>query len=126
MKYIPVNIIVIHSRSLRAGHQLGQRVRRLQAKRFQDRLNDPTKHWKFSYLDYNERSYWKDYTSAYEDALERTSTDKAPWYIVPSNHPWFRDLVVSQAIVNSLEDLGMKYPKLDRAKAGVAAARESS
>ena len=91
-----------------------------QAKRFQDRLDDPTKHWKFSYLDYNERSYWKDYTRAYEDALEKTSTDRAPWYIVPSDHPWFRDLVVSQAIVEALESLGMKYPKLDTAKAGMA------
>jgi len=87
-----------------------------QAKRFQDRLDDPTKHWKFSYLDYNERSYWKDYTRAYEDALERTSSEWAPWYIVPSNHPWFRDLVVSQAIVKSLEDLSMRYPKLDTSK----------
>jgi PPK2 family polyphosphate:nucleotide phosphotransferase len=97
-----------------------------QARRFQDRLNDPTKHWKFSYLDYNERSYWKDYTRAYEDALEKTSTKAAPWYVVPSNHAWFRDLVVSQAIVNSLEGLGMKYPKLDAAKAGVAAGAKHS
>ena len=92
-----------------------------QARRFQDRLKDPTKHWKFSYLDYNERSYWKDYTRAYEDALGRTSTDYAPWYVVPSNHPWFRDLVVSHAIVKSLQGMGMKYPKLDAAKAGMAA-----
>ena len=97
-----------------------------QAKRFQDRLDDPTKHWKFSYLDYNERSYWKDYTRAYEDALEKTSAEWAPWYIDPSNHPWFRDLLVSQAIASSLEELGMKYPKLDAAKAGVAAGGEPS
>ena len=97
-----------------------------QAKRFQDRLKDPTKHWKFSFLDFNERPYWKDYTTAYEDALEKTSTDQAPWYIIPSDHPWFRDLVVSQAIVKSLEDLGMKYPKLDKAKAEMAAREESS
>ena len=97
-----------------------------QAKRFLARLDDPTKHWKFSYLDYNERSYWKDYTAAYEDALERTSTDFAPWYIIPSNHPWLRDLMVSQAIVNALETLKMKYPKLDSAKAGMAAGKEPS
>jgi len=94
--------------------------RKTQAKRFQDRLDDPTKHWKFSYLDYNERAYWKDYTRAYEDALEKTSTDWAPWYIVPSDHPWFRDLVVSQAIVTSLEGMNMKYPRLDTRKAGMA------
>ncbi len=97
-----------------------------QARRFQDRLKDPTKHWKFSYLDYNERSYWRDYTGAYEDALEKTSTGFAPWYVVPSDHAWFRDLVVSQAIVKTLEDLGMKYPKLDTAKAGMAASGKPS
>jgi PPK2 family polyphosphate:nucleotide phosphotransferase len=97
-----------------------------QAKRFQDRLDDPTKHWKFSYLDYNERSYWKDYTTAYEEALEKTSTEWAPWYIVPSDHAWFRDLVVSEAIVKSLEDLDMKYPKLDTSKAGFASGGEPS
>ena len=100
--------------------------RKEQAKRFQDRLRDPTKHWKFSYLDYNERSYWKEYTRAYEEALERTSTDTAPWYIVPSDHPWFRDLVVSEAIVKTLEGLKMKYPRLDTSKADMAAGREPS
>lgn len=97
-----------------------------QAKRFQDRLDDPTKHWKFSYLDYNERSYWKDYTTAYEEALEKTSTEWAPWFIVPSDHAWFRDLVVSQAIMKSLEDMGMKYPKLDASKAGMASGKGST
>ena len=97
-----------------------------QAKRFQDRLKDPTKHWKFSYLDYNERSYWKDYTRAYEDALEKTSTEFAPWFVVPSNHAWFRDLVVSQVVVETLESLGMRYPKLDPEKAGFAADRVST
>jgi len=100
--------------------------KKTQAKRFQDRLDDPTKHWKFSYLDYNERSFWKDYTLAYEDALGKTSTEWAPWYIVPSDHPWFRDLVVSQTIVAALEGMNMKYPKLDKAKAEFAAKRESS
>jgi len=91
-----------------------------QAKRFQDRLKDPTKHWKFSYLDYNERFYWKDYMHAYEEVLERTSTEFAPWYIVPSNHPWFRDLLVSRVVVDALESLGMRYPKLDPQKAALA------
>ena len=96
-----------------------------QARRFQDRLDDPTKHWKFSFLDYNERKYWSDYMNAYEDALERTSTDESPWYIIPSDHAWYRDLVVSQAVVEALEGLGMRYPKLDPGKAGFAAGRES-
>lgn len=94
-----------------------------QARRFQERLDDPTKHWKFSYLDYNERSYWRDYTKAYEDAIQKTSTDDAPWYVVPSNHSWFRDLVVSQAVEESLEGLGMRYPTLDPGKAGLAAGK---
>ena len=94
-----------------------------QAKRFQDRLDDPTKHWKFSYLDYNERAYWKDYMRAYEDALERTSTESAPWYVVPSNHPWFRDLVVSQVVVEALESLGMRYPRLNPGKAALVAGK---
>jgi len=97
-----------------------------QARRFQERLDDPTKHWKFSYLDYAERKYWKDYTKAYEDALEKTSTERAPWYVVPSDHAWFRDLVVSQTIVASLEGFDMKYPKLDAAKASLAAGEEST
>jgi len=95
-----------------------------QAKRFKDRLTDSTKHWKFSYLDYSERAFWNDYTRAYEDALGKTSTHEAPWYVVPSNHPWFRDLVVSLAIVKSLEDMGMKYPKLDRSKVAMATGRD--
>jgi PPK2 family polyphosphate:nucleotide phosphotransferase len=91
-----------------------------QARRFQERLSDPTKHWKFSYLDYSERKYWKDYTKAYEEAIEKTSTAEAPWYVVPSDHAWYRDLVVSQAIVEALEGLKMRYPKLDKAKADLA------
>jgi PPK2 family polyphosphate:nucleotide phosphotransferase len=99
--------------------------RKEQARRFQDRLDDPTKHWKFSYLDYNERAYWKDYMRAYEDALERTSTESAPWYVVPSNHPWFRDLVVSEVVVEALDALGMRYPKLSPGKAALATGRAS-
>ena len=99
--------------------------KKTQAKRFQDRLDDPTKHWKFSYLDYNERSYWKDYTRAYEDALAKTSTDRAPWYIVPSDHPRFSDLVVSEAVVEALDGLGMKYPRLDAAKREFAAGKSA-
>ncbi len=91
-----------------------------QAKRFQDRLKDPTKHWKFSYLDYNERAFWKQYMAAYEEAVEKTTTDAAPWYVVPSNHGWFRDLLVSQVVLDTLEGLHMHYPKLDAAKAGMA------
>jgi PPK2 family polyphosphate:nucleotide phosphotransferase len=95
-----------------------------QANRFQARLEDPTKHWKFSYLDYNERSYWKEYVSAYDEAIERTSTDRAPWFVIPSDHGWFRDLVVSQAILSGLQGLDMKYPKLDKSKLKLVPAKE--
>ena len=94
--------------------------RKEQARRLQDRLKDPTKHWKFSHLDYDERPHWKEYMRAYEDALERTSTESAPWYVVPSDHAWFRDLVVSQLVVEALEGLGMHYPRLDSKKAALA------
>jgi len=87
-----------------------------QAKRLKDRLKDPTKQWKFSFLDYDERPYWKEYTEAYEEAIEKTTTDEAPWYVVPSDHAWFRDLVVAQRILTGLQGLDMKYPKLDRSK----------
>ncbi|HEV2225823.1 MAG TPA: PPK2 family polyphosphate kinase, partial [Nitrososphaerales archaeon] len=87
-----------------------------QAKRLNERLKDPTKEWKFSTLDYDERPYWKKYMGAYEEAIEKTSTEEAPWFIVPSDHGWFRDLVVAQAIVAGLQGLEMKYPKLDRSK----------
>jgi PPK2 family polyphosphate:nucleotide phosphotransferase len=87
-----------------------------QAKRLKERLEDPTKEWKFSAFDYDERPYWKEYMRAYEEAIEKTSAEDAPWFIVPSDHGWFRDLVVAQAIVTGLQGLGMKYPKLDRSK----------
>jgi PPK2 family polyphosphate:nucleotide phosphotransferase len=87
-----------------------------QMKRLQDRLDDPTKEWKFSKFDIRERSYWPEYMRAYQDMLEKTSTKWAPWYAVPSNHPWFRDLVVSSVLVKTLQDLGMRYPRLDKSK----------
>lgn len=86
-----------------------------QKKRLEERLEDPTKEWKFSINDLPERKFWKEYMSAYEEAIEKTSTSWAPWYIVPSNHKWFRDYIVASAIVEHLEGLDMKYPKLDRA-----------
>ncbi len=82
-----------------------------QAKRLQDRLDDPTKHWKFSKADLVERKLWPDYMNAYEDVLSKTSTRYAPWYIVPANHNWYRNLVVSQVIVDALEKLNMSYPQ---------------
>ncbi len=82
-----------------------------QKKRLEERLNDPTKHWKFSERDLKEREYWDDYISAYEAVLSKCSTEYAPWYIIPSNKKWYRNLVVGEIIVDSLKKLDMKYPK---------------
>lgn len=86
--------------------------KREQLKRLQDRLDDPTKHWKFNRTDLRERDFWSDYMKAYEDVLNKTSTKWAPWYLVPSNHAWFRDLVVAGAIVKALDGMSLRYPKL--------------
>ncbi|MBN8582126.1 MAG: polyphosphate kinase 2 family protein [Anaerolineae bacterium] len=82
-----------------------------QKERLQARLDDPTKHWKFSLGDLGERKLWDDYQSAYEDALNKTSTEYAPWYVVPANRKWYRDLVISKVLVETLEGLKMKYPE---------------
>jgi PPK2 family polyphosphate:nucleotide phosphotransferase len=81
-----------------------------QRRRLEERLNDPSKQWKFSPLDAKERVFWSKYMKAYEDALEKTSRDYAPWYVIPANKKWFRDLLVSSIIVEGLEKLGMEYP----------------
>jgi PPK2 family polyphosphate:nucleotide phosphotransferase len=82
-----------------------------QLNRFQERLDDPTRQWKISELDYEERKYWKEYTRAYEDALRETSTGHSPWYIIPSNNKWFRNLAISQIVVEKLVSLNLKLPK---------------
>jgi PPK2 family polyphosphate:nucleotide phosphotransferase len=82
-----------------------------QLQRFKQRLDDPAKHWKISEADYKEREFWDDYVLAYEDMLSKCSTKHAPWYIVPSNHKWFRNLAVSQIICATLTGLGMKLPE---------------
>ncbi len=81
-----------------------------QKKRFFERLDDPSKHWKLSEADFNERKYWDDYVKAYEAALNRCSTRRAPWFIVPSNKKWFRNLAVSHVIVETLEAMDLKFP----------------
>ncbi len=82
-----------------------------QKERLQARLDDPSKHWKFSVGDLAERKLWDDYQSAYEDALNKTSTEHAPWYVVPANRKWYRDLVISTVLVDTLKGLKMKYPE---------------
>jgi len=82
-----------------------------QKKRFEERLADPHKKWKVSPADFAERKYWDDYTEAYQDVLSRCATENAPWFIIPANHRWFRNLAVSRIIVETLEDLHMQFPK---------------
>jgi len=81
-----------------------------QRHRLQARIDDPTKHWKFSLGDLDERKLWDDYKRAYEDALSHTSTTFAPWYIVPADHKWYRDLVVATILVQTLEGMELRYP----------------
>ncbi len=82
-----------------------------QKKRLQERLDDPKKQWKFNPDDLKERALWTKYMQAYEDALSKTSTESAPWYIIPSNHKWYRNLVISRVLVQTLQELHMSYPQ---------------
>ena len=82
-----------------------------QLRRFKQRIDDPARHWKISDSDYKEREYWDDYTRAFEDALSKCSTTHAPWFVIPANHKWFRNLAVSQIVVETLESLKMAFPQ---------------
>jgi len=82
-----------------------------QLERFKKRLDDPARQWKISDSDYKERDYWKDYTEAFEDVLSKTSTERAPWFIIPANHKWFRNLTISQIITRAMEEMNMQLPK---------------
>jgi PPK2 family polyphosphate:nucleotide phosphotransferase len=82
-----------------------------QARRFQERIEDKSKRWKFSPADLKEREYWDKYTDAFEDALRKCSTDRAPWYLIPANNKWFRNLAVSQILKETLESMDLKFPK---------------
>jgi PPK2 family polyphosphate:nucleotide phosphotransferase len=82
-----------------------------QLERFKQRIDDPARHWKISDGDYAERPFWNTYTEAFEDALGKCSTKHAPWFIIPSNHKWFRNLAISRIIVETLESLNMKFPE---------------
>ncbi|MBU2493042.1 MAG: polyphosphate kinase 2 family protein [Bacteroidetes bacterium] len=82
-----------------------------QLRRFKKRLEDPTKHWKISEADYKEREFWESYQEAYEDALSKCSTSEAPWYVIPSDQKWFRNLAVSKIIVETMKKLDIKFPE---------------
>ena len=81
-----------------------------QLQRMQDRIDDPTKRWKFKAADLEERKLWDHYTAAYQDALSRCSTEWAPWYIVPANRKWFRNLAVAQIVAETMDEMDPQYP----------------
>jgi PPK2 family polyphosphate:nucleotide phosphotransferase len=82
-----------------------------QRKRFEERLKQPQKRWKFQRGDLEDRALWKEYQTAFSEAIERTSTKIAPWYIIPSDHKWYRNWVVSRLLIETLADMDPKYPK---------------
>ena len=95
-----------------------------QKKRFLARLDEPEKHWKFAAADVKERQYWDDYMAAYEQLIRATATPHAPWYVVPADNKWFTRLVVAAAVVKTMDDLELDYPKVGKKKrAELAAAR---
>jgi PPK2 family polyphosphate:nucleotide phosphotransferase len=84
-----------------------------QRARLESRLADPSKHWKFRPEDLDERQYWDDYQAAYEEMIQRTSTKDAPWYVVPADRKWHRDLVICRTLVETLEGLDLRYPEAE-------------
>ena len=90
-----------------------------QKERLQDRLDEPNKNWKFSLGDLEERKLWGQYTEAFEAALENTSTAYAPWYVIPANRKWYRNLVISSIIIEKLKSLNMSFPEPEDDLSGV-------
>ena len=82
-----------------------------QLERFKTRIDDPARHWKISDGDYAERPFWNAYTKAFEEALGKCSTRHAPWFIIPSNHKWFRNLAISKIITEYMGSLKMRFPE---------------
>jgi PPK2 family polyphosphate:nucleotide phosphotransferase len=87
-----------------------------QKKRFLERIEEPEKNWKFSANDAKEREYWDDYMEAYEDMIRNTATKTAPWYVVPADNKWFTRVVVAAAVIEALDSLDLKYPKVSEGK----------
>ena len=83
-----------------------------QRKRFLERIDEPSKNWKFALGDVHERQHWKDYMRAYEDAIRETATKEAPWFVVPADRKWFTRMVVAAAVVEALEELDLHFPKV--------------
>jgi PPK2 family polyphosphate:nucleotide phosphotransferase len=86
-----------------------------QRERFLERLEIPSKNWKFSMADVTERAYWGKYQAAYQEVVRHTSTGYAPWHVIPADHKWFARVVIGSTIVSALEKLNLKFPKVDKA-----------
>ena len=84
-----------------------------QKRRLERRLENPDKHWKFSSNDLKERAFWDDYQAAFEDAINNCSTAYAPWYVIPANHKWYRNLVIARTIADTLEAMNPQYPEAE-------------
>jgi len=85
-----------------------------QARRIQDRIDSPDQQWKFRAADLEERKLWPEYRTAYEDAIAATSTDDAPWYVVPADRKWVRNLVIARLLVAALQDIDPRYPRPEK------------
>ncbi len=84
-----------------------------QKERLQARLDDPAKHWKFNPADLSDRKLWDTYMDVYSDVIAQTSTEQCPWYVVPADRKWYRNLIVAQIVIDALKSLDMQYPKVD-------------
>lgn len=96
-----------------------------QTKRLQDRIDDKSKHWKLSLSDFQERQYWDDYMEAYQDIFRETSHKHAPWFVIPADHKWYRNVAISRILVEALEGLDLKYPVPSFDPAGIDLKAES-
>ncbi len=90
-----------------------------QRERFQDRIDEPSKNWKFAMEDLAKRELWNDYMAAYEEMLFKTTTDVAPWYVIPADQKWYRNLVVAQLLVHKLRELNPQYPTPEQDLSGI-------
>jgi len=97
-----------------------------QTRRLQSRIDDPDKHWKLSPADFEERQFWGKYITAYEDILTHTSRKHAPWFVIPSDNKWFRNVAISQILVETMKGLNLKYPKPTFNPSGLKLANESA
>ncbi len=106
--YLSRNDIVVRKFFLHVSH-------REQKKRFLERLDQPEKNWKFSASDIRERAFWPQYMNAYEEMVQHTASERAPWYVVPADHKWFTRLVVAAAVIDALVSLDLEYPSVSEA-----------